>query len=216
MTKSEPTPAPATPRRTRMSAAERRATILDAAIEVFAELGYQRSKISTIAARVGVSEPVVFQNFGSKSALFAAVLQRAADQLADNARPALEADQSVLAFLTEQMSPQHLEALHAHGSAGVLFSDAMGLTADPEVAAAARSAVQRVAEVLADLINKGQQAGELRQDLDPNTGAWWLLSLLAAHRFRAAVLEDHADLEEQLATLSLETLTGPASKRASG
>ncbi len=200
----------AAPRRTRMSAAHRRESILDAAIKVFAESGYQRSKISTIATRVGVSEPVVFQNFGSKPALFAAVLERAAGQLAATVRSALDSGQPVLDFLTERLSPQHLEALHAHGSLGVLFADAMGLTADPDVAVAARAAVQNVADVLADLVRKGQETGELRQDLTPLAGAWWLLSLLAAHRFRASVLEDRSALEEQLATLSLETLTRPS------
>src|SRR5579859_5911224 len=67
-----------TPRRTRLSAAERRETILRAAAEVFAEAGYSAAKVSDVAARVGVSEPVVFQNFGSKAALFSAVVERAA------------------------------------------------------------------------------------------------------------------------------------------
>lgn len=66
-----------TPRK-RLSAAERRETILRAAAEVFAQAGYRAAKMSDVAARVGVTEPVVFQHFGSKAALFAAVLERAA------------------------------------------------------------------------------------------------------------------------------------------
>ena len=64
--------------RTRLPAAERRETILRAAAEVFAESGYRSAKVSDVAARVGVTEPVIFQNFGSKAALFAAVVERAA------------------------------------------------------------------------------------------------------------------------------------------
>src|ERR1700726_4056502 len=67
--------------RTRLSAAERRETILRAAAEVFAESGYRSAKVSDVAARVGVTEPVIFQNFGSKAALFAAVVQRAAAEV---------------------------------------------------------------------------------------------------------------------------------------
>src|SRR5215472_10533010 len=63
-------------RRTRLPAAERRA-----ATEVFAQSGYRAGKVSEVAARVGVTEPVVFQNFGSKAALFAAVLERAAENV---------------------------------------------------------------------------------------------------------------------------------------
>ena len=61
------------PSGTRLPAAERRETILRAATEVFAQAGYRAGKVSDVAARVGVSEPVIFQNFGSKAALFAAV-----------------------------------------------------------------------------------------------------------------------------------------------
>ncbi|MHB1595264.1 MAG: TetR/AcrR family transcriptional regulator, partial [Streptosporangiaceae bacterium] len=73
-------------RRTRLPAAERRETILRAAAAVFAEAGYRAAKVSDVAARVGVSEPVIFQNFGSKAALFAAVVERAAAE----AREALD------------------------------------------------------------------------------------------------------------------------------
>src|ERR1700761_4226352 len=66
------------PRRPRMPAAERRESLLAAAAEVFAEAGYRAARVADIAARGGVSEPVVFQNFGSKAALFAVVLDRAA------------------------------------------------------------------------------------------------------------------------------------------
>ncbi|MGH3169092.1 MAG: TetR/AcrR family transcriptional regulator, partial [Trebonia sp.] len=82
-------------RRVRLPAAERRETILRAASDVFAEYGYRAAKVSDVAARLGVTEPVIFQNFGSKTALFAAVVERAAaearaslDQLAAGPGPA--------------------------------------------------------------------------------------------------------------------------------
>ena len=64
-----------------MPAAERRETILRAAAEVFAVAGYRAAKVSDVAARIGVTEPVIFQNFGSKAALFAAVVERAAAEV---------------------------------------------------------------------------------------------------------------------------------------
>src|ERR1700747_2862593 len=74
-------------RRTRLSAEQRRETILEAATEVFAARGYRAGRVSDVAARIGVPEPVIFQNFGSKAALFAAVL----DRLADDVRASLDA-----------------------------------------------------------------------------------------------------------------------------
>ena len=66
-------------RRTRLTAAKRRESILNAAVEVFSAAGYRAGKVSDVAVLVGVSEPVIFQNFGSKAALFAAVVDRVAD-----------------------------------------------------------------------------------------------------------------------------------------
>lgn len=74
----EETEAPKGTRRTRLNAAQRRESILAAAVEVFSASGYRAGKVSDVAALVGVSEPVIFQNFGSKAALFAAVVDRVA------------------------------------------------------------------------------------------------------------------------------------------
>ena len=60
------------PGRVRLPAADRRETILLAATDVFAQAGYRAAKVCDVAARIGVTEPVIFQNFGSKAALFAA------------------------------------------------------------------------------------------------------------------------------------------------
>src|ERR1700721_3396479 len=83
------------PPRRRLPAAERREAILRAAADVFAQAGYRAARMSEVAARTGVTEPVVFQNFGSKAALFAAVIERAAaqvqvtlDELAATGQPA--------------------------------------------------------------------------------------------------------------------------------
>ena len=66
------------PRRKRLDAATRRETILDVAIPMFAAAGYEQTRMSDVATRVGVTEPVIFQNFGSKAELFVAALERAA------------------------------------------------------------------------------------------------------------------------------------------
>ena len=57
-------------RRARRSTAEIRALILDAARAVFAERGFAGATTRHIAARAEVAEPLIFNNFGSKDALF--------------------------------------------------------------------------------------------------------------------------------------------------
>jgi AcrR family transcriptional regulator len=219
------------PRRTRLPAAERRETILRAATEVFAVAGYRAAKVSDVAERVGVTEPVIFQNFGSKAALFAAVLDRAAADI----RAALDGmtggvtASALLAHILappEHESPSHEPPGHeppghgAHGREpsgprrshlgsdyGVLFADTAALAAEPDLAGLSHAAIRTVAAHLADLIGRAQQAGDVSPEADPQAAAWLLLSVLAARRLRSAAMP--AGLEPSVGALALRALAPP-------
>jgi AcrR family transcriptional regulator len=180
-----------------------------AAGELFAEVGYQRCRASDVAARLGVTEPVVFQNFGSKAGLYAAVLTDAADTLVAELRAVLDDDgASVVAVLGEILAPGHINRMHAHGSPGALFADAVALTTEPGIQAAARQGMRKLADALVDLLRRGQAQGEISAELDPPAAAWGLLSLIASHRFRTVVMPDRTRrrLESGLMTLYLDAL----------
>jgi AcrR family transcriptional regulator len=53
--------------------------ILDAAMELFSDLGYAGTTTRAIAARAGVNEVTLFRNFGSKRNLFVAAIRRETD-----------------------------------------------------------------------------------------------------------------------------------------
>lgn len=53
--------------------AERRAAILAAAAEVFAESGYRRARVADVAARAGIGKGTIYEYFRSKQELFLAV-----------------------------------------------------------------------------------------------------------------------------------------------
>ncbi|MCI3270563.1 TetR/AcrR family transcriptional regulator [Streptomyces cylindrosporus] len=195
-------------RRVRLTPAERRESILAAATEVFAETGYQRTKVSAIAARVGVSEPVVFQNFGTKAALYEAVLDRGVAHVCAALTEAVEGGRPVTELLAGFLEPGHMARFHSRGSLGFLFADAFTLQGEPELREAVRAAHQRFADTFAELVREGQQTGAVRRDLDPQAAAWWLLSLLHARTFRAAFMPEQQVLEGQLVAMTLDTLTG--------
>ncbi len=70
-------PAPAAPRgRRRQPGAERRALVLDAAAARFAEHGFAGTPLSEIARAAGLSEAMLIKLFGSKLALFEALIER--------------------------------------------------------------------------------------------------------------------------------------------
>ena len=61
---------------TRISKDERRREIIEAATREFAVSGLHGTPVDAIAKRVGVSQPYLFQLFGTKKALFIAAVQR--------------------------------------------------------------------------------------------------------------------------------------------
>ena len=62
---------------TRMSAEERRESVLDAAVAEFARGGLAGTSTEAIAARAGISQPYLFRLFSTKKDLFIAAYRRA-------------------------------------------------------------------------------------------------------------------------------------------
>jgi AcrR family transcriptional regulator len=62
--------------RGRMTAAARREQLIDIARGLFAERGYDGASIEEVAARAGVSKPVVYEHVGGKEGLYAVVVDR--------------------------------------------------------------------------------------------------------------------------------------------
>ncbi len=59
----------------KLPAQERRAAIVDAAINLFADKGFRGTTTRELASVLGVSEPVLYQHFATKSELYAAIIE---------------------------------------------------------------------------------------------------------------------------------------------
>src|SRR5437588_5963201 len=93
--------------RVRMTGRERREQLLDVGRALFAEKGFEATSIEEIAARAGVSKPVVYEHFGGKEGLYAVVVDREMSDLLDRLTRALSSghprtlvEQAALALLT--------------------------------------------------------------------------------------------------------------------
>lgn len=78
-------------RRTRMTGAERREQLLDIGRTLFAAKGFEGTSVEEIAAKAGVSKPVVYEHFGGKEGLYAVVVDREMRALLDMVTGALTA-----------------------------------------------------------------------------------------------------------------------------
>jgi AcrR family transcriptional regulator len=65
----------------RMTAEERRESVIRASMIEFAERGYNGTSTQAIATRVGVSQPYLFRLFPNKRALFEAAVRRCMDDV---------------------------------------------------------------------------------------------------------------------------------------
>jgi AcrR family transcriptional regulator len=131
--------------RRRLSAEERRADLLEAAVVEFAEHGYHGTRTADIAARAGFSQPYVYALFPDKRTLFLACH----DWTTERIKEALEKASTDLAEGddVEQALDRAYQALFAERPHQVLFQVQAhaAATADPEIRAPVR---QRFIELI--------------------------------------------------------------------
>ena len=70
-----------TPTAGRLKRHEREQQLLDAALTLFGERGYQGTSIEDIARAAGVTRPIIYSHFGSKDGAYLACLRRARNDL---------------------------------------------------------------------------------------------------------------------------------------
>lgn len=95
-------------RRTRMTGAERRAQLLEVGRTLFATKGFEATSVEEIAAKAGVSKPVVYEHFGGKEGLYAVVVDREMRRLLDMVTSSLTAKPSPRTLRTGGLRPPRL------------------------------------------------------------------------------------------------------------
>lgn len=138
--------------------------IVGAATELFARYGYRDTTVASIARAVGVADTSVLHHFGSKRAILDAVV--AAD------------DGPATAEMLEMLRPGGLQALRNLSAWGarmeqnpistrlllVLSAEALG--AASELHDAFRDRYEFIRSRVADALERGIDAGEIRPDVD--------------------------------------------------
>ena len=78
--------------RSRMTGPQRREQLLEVGRKLFADKGFEGTSVEEIAAKAGVSKPVVYEHFGGKEGLYAVVVDREIRTLLDGINVALRAE----------------------------------------------------------------------------------------------------------------------------
>jgi AcrR family transcriptional regulator len=116
----------------RLTAAARRAQLIDVGRAVFARRGYDATSVEDIAEHAKISKPVIYEHFGGKEGLYAVVVdremeyvvRRIAEAIATGS-PRQRVERSALAFLTYVRDHPDGFAVLAHGAPATVASGGM-------------------------------------------------------------------------------------------
>jgi AcrR family transcriptional regulator len=140
----------------RLSAAERREQILDAAVEEFAAPGYEAATTADIAARAGISQPYVYRFFATKKQLYIAVLDRCTQRILGDWETAVpQPGESRLAMLGRT----YVEAIPRRRKELMVKFGAYGAAHDAEIAATLRHHLARLYRYVAHQAERDGSAG---------------------------------------------------------
>jgi AcrR family transcriptional regulator len=149
------------PPRRRLTGAQRRASILEAALAVFGERGYEHVRSDDVAAAAGVSKALIYEHFRSKEDLYLELLDSAAG---DALARVVESGSDPGATGVERFEPAiraTLEWMHDEPHA---FRLLVRSVSDPVIAARQRDIGRNATAALAQLMELEPPAH--RQGLD--------------------------------------------------
>ena len=144
---------PATRQRgARMPRRERRAQLMDSALEVFVAQGFHAAAMDDIADRAGVSKPVLYQHFPSKLDLYIAVVDSHAEKLVNDVNTALRTttDNHQRVRAAVQAFFDFIE----HDSQGYRLIFENDYVSEPQVAAQVKVATEACTDAVFDLISR--------------------------------------------------------------
>lgn len=168
----------------------KRAEILDAALQLFGDVGYNAASLRDIAQRVGITHPGLLHHFPTKKALLSAVLARRDELDVAEHDAAMEAgldwvDAMVALVERNQKRPLVVE-LYATLSAEATSPE------HPAHAFFARRYQQVLERTTAEFAER-QDRGQLRPGLDPATSARLLIAAMDGLQVQWLLERDAAD-----------------------
>ncbi len=181
--------------------------VVDRAVEVFWRKGFEAASIQDLVEATGLNRGSLYNTFGDKAGLFAAVLDR---------YMAGAPTQSVVAAADTGPPRQVIEAFFARlvelGASdtdrrGCLMTNTAAELAgrDEDVRARLAASLQGLEDALFRLIQRGRETGEIAPWRDPRALARFLVASAQGLRVTAKVNRDRAVLET-IADITLSSL----------
>jgi len=155
---------------------DKRNHILDAAIAVFARLGYHGARVSDIAREAGIAYGLVYHYFKNKEEILNTIFEErwsgfleAVEGIVEAQRPTQDKLVSIAALMlnAHRLRPEWVKVL-------VLEIQRSSRFAEPGQI----RAVGRFFQLIERLVRDGQEAGELRRDVDAEVASYVFVGAL--------------------------------------
>lgn len=160
------------PRRKRLTAAERRAQLLETAFPVFAGRGYAGTGTRDLARAAGVTEPILYRHFADKADLFREIVDVAEGRLTEGVRAAFSGARGAAARL-EAIAAGLPHLLETYADELRVLNAAALAHEDPEILDAASGALRRLGLALSDAF----KGSGLRRGMSAETAGFLLLEV---------------------------------------
>ncbi|HSG15570.1 MAG TPA: TetR family transcriptional regulator [Anaerolineae bacterium] len=161
-------------RRTKEEAAKTRQDLLDAALQVFSQQGYQAARLQDIARAAGVTRGAIYHHFGSKAELFNTLMDEASAQ-ESGVMEAAVAEGGSLAEIMARILRYSLALLEEDQRLRQIFElSQVKAGADPELLTVQRKRAEQTELLVgstAAIMAQGIADGQLRAGLEPDTVA---------------------------------------------
>jgi len=156
----------------RLPAAERRRAVLSAASRVFAERSFRGATTAEIARAAGVSEPILYRHFGSKTELFLACLDDVWTQLRDLLDEAVSSAPDPRAAMGAA-AETYMNAKERVRLIDLWIQSLTEAVDEPQIRAFLKRQMRDVHDYFAEAIRRSQQqAGGVLPDRDAEAEAW--------------------------------------------
>lgn len=182
-------------------------SLLDAAVEVFAERGFEAARVAEIARRAGLTTGAIYARWSGKRALIVDAVGHVAPQFMD---PSVGASRSPAPETLASLGRSLTDVSDAK-SRDVMLEAFVSARRDGDFRAAVARSIKQDAERLNEIVTSGQDAGSIDPDLSPRSIVAFYQSLrLGMHLVASASDIDVSRADWHALMARLVAAVGPA------
>jgi TetR/AcrR family fatty acid metabolism transcriptional regulator len=151
--------------RSAQSRADKRRHILDAAVEVFAQTGFHKSRVSDVARAANVADGTIYLYFKSKDEILLSIFEEAMAEMID----AVEAKLAPIEDPFEQLrtfTRFHMQRVEDHRSVAKVLQVELRLS-NTFMREYKPSKLKQYLDIVGRIVTCGQETGVMRDDVNP-------------------------------------------------